>query len=44
MSSKTRGNYPTGGYCARFDCENRDKECAKCIKADKYKKAEKKTG
>jgi hypothetical protein len=41
MGVKSRGNYGTGGYCAKFDCANRDKKCKGCLRLSEYVKEKK---
>jgi len=37
-NAKTRGNYPTGGWCGkRSSCANDGEKCAKCVRFSEYK-------
>jgi hypothetical protein len=37
MGAKSKGNYPTGGWCAkRKNCAN-DGKCDKCIRYSEYR-------
>lgn len=43
MGDKSRGNYPSGGWCGkRPDCANAGKRCEKCIRFDQFVRKEEK--